>query len=140
MRRRGWSLIKTTIDTPKFQSHGTSYKSGNRRVYSKASYDRYKWSLERALLAQVKEPLDAPMLEVSIVFVYPKRKRQRELREFKVGTPDLDNLIKPVLDAMEGICFRNDSAVVRLRDCAKVRDMFAEGYRMEIIVEPAESP
>ena len=130
--------MRITIDSPKFQSHGQSYRSGNRRVYSKSGYERYRFQLRKALRAQVKEPLDAPVLEVSIVFVYPRRKRQRELREYKLGAPDLDNLIKPVLDAMQGICYRNDSAVVRLRDCAKVRDMFAEGHSLEIILEPAE--
>ena len=41
---------------------------------------------------------------------------------FRTGTPDLDNLIKLVLDALEGIFYKNDSSIV----CINAKKLWME--------------
>ena len=43
---------------------------------------------------------------------------------FKLGTPDLDYLINPVLDALEGILYLNDSAIVCFSRVRKLESTF----------------
>lgn len=44
-----------------------------------------------------------------------KRKEMDENREYHTKKPDLDNLIKTVCDALNGVAFDDDSSIVMLR-------------------------
>lgn len=68
------------------------------------------------------KPLDGPLeLSVSFIFHYPKNwaKVKREAAEegesvWYEGKPDLDNLVKLIKDAGNGIIWRDDAQVVKL--------------------------
>lgn len=61
-------------------------------------------------------PVDGPV-ELSVLAVYPfpksmsAKKRGQPGAEWKHTKPDADNIIKMVMDALEGICWINDSRV-----------------------------
>ena len=67
---------------------------------------------QHAILAMDgREPLDGA-LEMGVCFHLPKPKSVK--REHPEKKPDLDNLLKPLLDALEGVLFVNDSRIVDL--------------------------
>lgn len=81
---------------------------------------------EKIIAANIKqewtfEPIDSP-IEVSIEFYMPipKSFTKKVKKEIELGynkhskKPDLDNLAKLVLDAMNGIVFRDDALITRL--------------------------
>jgi Holliday junction resolvase RusA-like endonuclease len=46
---------------------------------------------------------------------WPKKKQaQAENNEISPGKPDLDNIAKTVLDALNGVCYEDDAQVVIL--------------------------
>ena len=61
------------------------------------------------------EPVKGP-IAVTIRAFWPSkgapRKRTPRPEAWRVGRPDLDNVIKAILDGLEGIAFDNDSQVV----------------------------
>lgn len=63
-------------------------------------------------------PLIAGPIQAEIEFVIAPPKRPKN-KNFHVTKPDLDNLIKLVLDALNGIVWEDDSQIVHL--CAKKR-------------------
>ena len=75
-----------------------------------------KERIGRALLSQrptlyERVPLVA---EIELVFQRPKAFRKGP-REPHTARPDADNAAKLILDAAEGLCFRNDSQIVLLK-------------------------
>ena len=68
-------------------------------------------------------PLKGPVwLTVEATYAYPKAfsRKQRENTHWKTSKPDLDNTVKLVQDALNGIAWADDAQVARLRDCEKV--------------------
>ncbi len=54
---------------------------------------------------------------MSIAFDYDAEETRIEIASTDVGKttrPDLDNLVKNVLDALNGVCWRDDASVVAL--------------------------
>lgn len=80
-----------------------------------------------------RKPLEGPLeLIVAFSFHYPRSwpKAQREAVEngeepWHVGKPDLDNLVKLVKDAGNGILWRDDAQIVTIEAC-KVYGVEAE--------------
>ena len=68
----------------------------------------------RATVAQVVQaPLTGPLCMTLIFYLHrPKSRPKREL--WPDRKPDLDNLTKPFLDALQGVVFGNDSQIVRM--------------------------
>lgn len=82
-------------------------------------------------------PLDEP-LEMSITFVFGRKKNQiwktkPMPRLPHVGKPDLDNLLKSLLDALNGTLFVDDARVARLTACKFVASG-SEQPHCEVIV------
>ncbi len=82
-----------------------------------------------AALEAGAEPLDGP-IAVGLVFRLPRPAGhfgRRWLRPaapaWPASRPDLDKLIRAVLDALTGICWRDDSRVVEIRATKR----YAEG-------------
>ena len=120
----------------RFLSHAGSFRSHGRgrRGVSRAGYKVYKDYIREAVAKAVSAPLAAEAVAVSVVFVYPESARMRADIEYKRGMPDLDNLLKPVLDAMNGVAFADDSRIVRL-EASKVR---LRGNRKHLLVVGVE--
>ncbi len=51
-------------------------------------------------------------VEIDFIFFYKRKKSQKT--EHKTTKPDLDNLVKFYLDAMNAVCFADDKQVVRI--------------------------
>lgn len=64
----------------------------------------------------------------------PARKRVPRPQEWHHSKPDLDNILKAVMDALEGVVYRNDSQVARIV-CEKHRAAQGEEERTEIEIE-----
>jgi Holliday junction resolvase RusA-like endonuclease len=99
-----------------------------------------RMAAERAM--DGRPPLDCP-LEMSVlsVFAVPASwsgKRQREALAGiiqKTTKPDLDNSLKGSKDAMQSICYRNDSQIVSYGTCSKI---YGDRPRLEIVLTPIE--
>ena len=135
-------MLKLVVElSMPFRSHGGSYRFGGNayarsRAWSTRDYQAYKRELVAGLRSQVRGAFAATdLLRVSISFVYPQTKRQKAALVRKRGTPDLDNLIKPVLDALEGIAYKDDKSIAELGSVRKVRELGAKKHRVEIFIE-----
>jgi Holliday junction resolvase RusA-like endonuclease len=59
-------------------------------------------------------PYNNQPLSISITFYFIKPQSTRKNVNEKITKPDLDNLQKLVLDAMQGIVYHNDANIVKL--------------------------
>ncbi len=81
------------------------------------SYAGYCWAAEYGHLKPIESPLD-----VSIVFYMPipksiTKKAKEAIEQGKtkhIKKPDLDNMAKAVLDALNGLAYKDDSQIVSL--------------------------
>ena len=96
---------------PRFSRNGHTYTDEKTRSYEN--------DLSRLIsLAYKKEPTQRP-LEVNAMFAMVRPKSSK--RPFPTVSPDLDNLAKSLLDAMNGIVFCDDKQVV-IMNIAKIYD------------------
>lgn len=102
---------------PRFSRHG-----GYVRTYTPLKtvfYEDHVAHFAKQAMVDMK-PFDGPV-EVKLLAVkeipksYPKKKRQLALDNLIIPfKPDVDNIAKSVLDAMEGICYETDVMVNKL--------------------------
>lgn len=88
-----------------------------------------------ALQVHFAAPITSP-LKVSLIFVFPMKKKARAWKPTK---PDCDNLAKSVLDALNGLMFKDDSQVVELH-VQKFHGSQFEQPRAMISIEDAAIP
>ena len=90
------------------------------RAIDPAKSREYKASIGLIAALYCKEKLPDVPLDVEMTFVLPipkswSKKKRQEAIEKKIAPasrPDLDNYIKAVLDALNGIVWEDDSAIV----------------------------
>ncbi len=108
----------------RIQINGTPIPYARPRVTSRVTYDprsKDKSRIKKILLAKGFEPFQIP-LRVNLIFelYIPKsasKKKQLEMKEGKIKPskkPDLDNLIKFILDCSNGILFSDDSQILEI--------------------------
>lgn len=73
----------------------------------------WRTDLTAAMAANVTELQEGPF-SVSMEFLMPRPKSIRKLNPPHTKTPDLDKLVRSVLDAGTGIIWRDDSLVTRI--------------------------
>lgn len=83
------------------------------RIFERTvSYMAKQYMRERAL-----QILDEP-IRVKLVFQYAYPKIKKEFKEgdihYYVGLSDIDNLIKAMLDGLQGVCYTNDRLIVEV--------------------------
>lgn len=91
-------------------------------TYMPKQYQNFKKALQgmakkRVAQIQLKEPLINPIkIRVDFYFKTPKSwsKKKAENAFYHSSKPDLDNLVKSVLDAFNGIVFKDDAQVVEI--------------------------
>ena len=106
-----------------FKIYGNPIPQGRPRVIKKGAHysvkdpDKsriYKDGLH--LLGQKHriEPLPTGPLGLRLTFEMLKPKTVRKRERWRAKKPDMDNLVKAVLDAMNGILYRDDAQIVYL--------------------------
>ena len=106
-------------------------------TYNKREYTDYKEAIRLAWVAKHKgPPVDGPVaMQVEFLFSKPKSwsKKKKEEAKWHTSKPDIDNLLKSVKDALNGVAYKDDSQVCMVnmrksraeRDCLIVR-VFAD--------------
>lgn len=98
------------------------FNGKTKRTYTPAKTKHYETHVKTVAMQHApKEPLTGP-LEAKLIFYRPmlksfSKKRQQEAEDGfyrPITKADLDNLCKSVLDAMNGIVFKDDAQIVTL--------------------------
>jgi len=96
------------------------------RIYTPAKTKEYEEKLRSAARAAMKEldrdPTEMPcrvviLAQFEIPKSWPKYKKQAALTgegNYRPGKPDIDNIAKAALDAMNGIVFKDDALVYKI--------------------------
>jgi len=110
---------------------------------SRRTYRMYDTQKELKLVSQItlknqhnqygSRPLYKGPLKVESFFYFhiPKTKKDTHPLDYKTSKPDVDNLVKLILDMANGILFKDDSQVVEMI-CHKLYDI---NPRTEFIIE-----
>ena len=90
--------MTTIIRKPEFriwiEGHPQSFQGGRRQLA------QYRENISESAKKIVPHSVDSNRIDIEIYFYY-----QRPLR------PDIDNIVKPILDALKGIVYLDDSQV-----------------------------
>lgn len=116
-------------------------RAGFARTYTDAktaSYENLVRLSAREALASAA-PLDGPVALTCIARLTPPVSASRKAREamlagrqFPTRKPDLDNVLKALLDGLNAVAFRDDVLVVRL----SAEKVWAEAAGLDVTVEP----
>ena len=101
--------------TPKGRPR-TAVRSGRAIIYTPEATANFEKAVAQYARLQVKNMLLGPLTAIlEFHFMPPKSwsKKKKAAAFDHAIKPDLDNLEKSVLDALEGICFENDSQICR---------------------------
>jgi len=110
---------------PMGQARARAARRGNHiHMYSSPKSVEYKESLQHYLINQLPEGFKIPDIDVDIMvfaaFCMPmlrswsQKKRGKHLDKPHTKKPDIDNLVKALFDAMNGIVWKDDSQVACL--------------------------
>lgn len=118
------SIRIATVPIAQPRQRTTIRRTKDGRVYTgnytpaKHPVQQFKSDVRMAVQRELAAPLDGPV-ELRVMFMLPRPKRmvwkRREMpRACHTARPDLDNLVKAVKDALNGIAWRDDSQVMSL--------------------------
>ena len=108
-------LFRLDIDPPRTtaQEKGVTVIRGIPRFYEKQEVKQARYYLESALAPwKPKRPLEGA-LSVNMVWDYPHKGRHKD-KEPKTTKPDIDNMVKLMLDCMTGTFWQDDRQIVKL--------------------------
>lgn len=125
-----WCLF--VAGEPKSTQTGSVLRLPNGRAFPR--YRNTDWSNRVALAAAAARPvtLFEGALKATLTFTRTRPRSLPKRVDYPVTRPDLDNMSKKLLDALEGIVYYDDAQVVEL---AK-RKVFGEPPGVAIRVEP----
>lgn len=117
--------------------YGINKKSGKIIRYQPKDKVNYVGILKTYAVDKRPNRLLDGALRLSVVFYFPYLKsHSKKFREsgiqYKVTKPDIDNLLKPVKDALTGIVYADDNQIV---EYGLVRKVYSDSGRIDIIVE-----
>jgi len=116
--------------------------------FSKSAYDpqpsreaKQKIAKEAIESKQVMLPADTPLrasfkIYVPLIVSWSKKKKAELIGKPVTAKSDLSNYIKLIEDALNGIAYPDDSAIVCYGECFKV---YSEKPRVEILIESLDS-
>lgn len=99
---------------PRFAQYGHAYTDSETRAYEKKVIAYYRQSLKEFRFSDD----EYVAVEVTAVYPIPKSATKASLAAIEAGKilpkkkPDIDNVIKIVLDSLNGIAYKDDSQVV----------------------------
>ena len=115
MRSFFWKGTPRGQGRPRFSRANGAYKSSEDKAYERALCMAY-WAEHAG-----KRPLDGPLtIRIKAIFPIPKSKPKQEQELMRRGEikptcrPDMDNIQKSVLDALNKVAFPDDKAVTWL--------------------------
>ena len=93
--------------------HAVSYMPKDHPIHG------FKLAIQNVAYCEIDKLIEGPVC-LSLVFVMPRPKgkiwkRKPMPRYLHTSTPDADNLAKAVMDALNGIAYKDDSQVCQLR-------------------------
>ena len=97
--------------------------SGYPRTYTPPVTQRYEEHIKACFLEQVTDPVDKALVQTVHVIAFYQipssetKRRKQLMREGKIRPtvkPDLDNVVKVVLDALNGVAFEDDKQIVHI--------------------------
>lgn len=111
-------------------------------VYQTPKVKQEAQNIRAQVLGQIPEShnlIESPIkAQVQFVFPLPKSMTKLELRAraaqenwYKGKKPDLDNLLKNLWDAMEGVVFLNDAQIVEIQ----AKKIYGKIPRIEVLLE-----
>ena len=88
------------------------------RAYDPPRSKAYKELVKLVSRKYFPEPLEGPIeiamfFDIKIPKSWPAWKKQEKLRTYHSSKPDIDNLSKAILDALNGIAYKDDSQVAQ---------------------------
>lgn len=105
----------TVYGTPVAQGRGRIVKRGpHYGIADPEPARKYKDDVRLQALEHRREPLWEGPVYLTIDFTFPRPKSARKEVFWKTTKPDLDNLIKAVTDALQGIVYKSDAQIVSL--------------------------
>lgn len=138
-------IVKLTIPyapVPKARPRVT--KTGHTYTPEKTrQYERIVQCIFNSKYGYMKQPLTDKPVSVTLLFYMPipksfSKKKIAELRQNKMACPkkpDIDNLTKAVLDALNGRAYKDDNQIVELF----ARKEYSEQPRTEIFISFKDS-
>jgi Holliday junction resolvase RusA-like endonuclease len=116
--------------------------AGHARTYTPAAHpvNAFKVAAQQALAdVHAGPPLDGPMI-LSVLFVLPRpksktTKRGPNVRYPHTGKPDLDNLLKSLMDGLSGLAWLDDKQV-SVFHATKVVASGDERPHVDVIIKP----
>lgn len=134
--------VESDLTPPSFRSHVKPRKGGGH--YNDEVYRTYRDYVRHCAKIEVDHMLTEGPAMLWLKFFYPLPKRVTGLRkEYLVGEkpqvpyyqkPDIDNITKTIMDALEGIAYRNDAQISQIV-CEKVYHRDGEGiYKAHIAI------
>ena len=115
-----------------------SKNSGRVHTYNDETYTQYKQAIQLAYKAiHGTTPTENPIfMKLEFFYQIPKSwsKKKKESAKWHISRPDSDNLVKGIMDALNGIAYRDDSQVCFLQ----VRKQYAQFDGVKIEIEEME--
>lgn len=88
------------------------------KAYDPAKSKKYKMQLKktawRIMIHNIWQRIDNAPISMNLIFVLPRPKRPKN-KDYHITKPDLDNLVKAVKDALNGIAYADDSQITELK-------------------------
>lgn len=102
-------------------------------TYNNLDYTQWKNGLNLLAKTKIKKPLETDIfLKIDFFFEIPKSwsKAKKESAKWHNLKPDIDNLVKSVMDSFNGVVYKDDGQVVFIQ----VRKQYANftGVKIEI--------
>lgn len=133
--------MKTSAGTIRFFVPGVPVPKARARVVQRPNGSSYAYTpkktqeWEEAVAWQARihvpcPPIDGP-IRLSLIFYFPRPRSVRN-RSYPDRRPDLDNIIKSAIDALNGIAFVDDGRIVEL----SAKKQYGDPPGVEIEIEP----
>lgn len=86
-------------------------------TYYPSKHRKYKEAIAKAFLDSRLPCIDKGPISVEIVFTLPRPKSVKQAVKLHDKRPDIDNYAKAVLDALNGLAWKDDGQIASLKLC-----------------------
>ena len=121
------------VPIPKARARTVRTKNGQSVSYTPKETEAWEQSIQgQALQYRPEQLLDRPLiLEATFYLLKPKSRPKYEI--YPDRKPDLDNLVKCLKDALEGVIYTNDSRIVK----ENLQKVYGDPPRVEVEIREA---